>query len=73
MKIPAHIVPFWDSFIQTQAEDPTPRFFEACHFDDNDKAPTNSLCLFCLAPREQQPVSSGPLRRRRYHCQRLVT
>ena len=35
MKIPDPIQPFWQTFADTQALDPTPRFLEAFHFDDN--------------------------------------
>jgi len=48
MNIPAHVAPFWQSFVQTQAEDPTPRFFEAFHFDDNEPS-ANELALLVLA------------------------
>jgi uncharacterized protein YhfF len=48
MDIPAHIVPFWESFIKAQAEDPTPRFFEAFYFDDNEQS-ANELALLVLS------------------------
>jgi uncharacterized protein YhfF len=38
MDIPAHIASFWQAFVQSRAEDPTPRFFEAFHFDDNESS-----------------------------------
>ena len=33
LKIPPHIAHFWQSFVQSYAEDSTSRFFEAFHFD----------------------------------------
>ena len=48
MNIPTHIAPFWKSFVQVQAEDPTPRFFEAFHFDDNEPS-ANELAQLVLA------------------------
>jgi uncharacterized protein YhfF len=48
MDIPAHIAPFWESFIQAQAKDPTPRFFEAFHFDDNEQS-ANELALLVMS------------------------
>jgi uncharacterized protein YhfF len=36
VEIPAHILPFWKAFVQTQTADPTPRFYEAFHFGDNE-------------------------------------
>jgi uncharacterized protein YhfF len=34
--IPSRVLPFWKAFALTQAADPTARFFEAFHFDDNE-------------------------------------
>jgi uncharacterized protein YhfF len=48
MGIPAHIAPFWESFVQAQAENPTPRFFEAFHFDDNERS-ADELALLVLS------------------------
>ena len=48
MDIPARIFSFWQSFVQLQAEDPTPRFFEAFHFDDNERT-ADELALLVLA------------------------
>jgi len=48
MDIPAHIVRFWQSFVQAQVEDPTPRFFEAFHFDDNEQS-ADELALLVLS------------------------
>jgi len=36
MNVPVHIHAFWKSFVDSQKTDPTPRFFEAFHFDDNE-------------------------------------
>lgn len=36
MDIPSRVLPFWKAFALTQAADPTARFFEAFHFDDNE-------------------------------------
>jgi uncharacterized protein YhfF len=52
VNIPAHIAPFWQSFVRSQAEDPTPRFFEAFHFDDNEWS-ANDLAQLVLAGRKQ--------------------
>jgi len=52
LDIPAHIAPFWQSFVQSRAEDPTPRFFEAFHFDDNEKS-ANHLARLVLAGRKR--------------------
>ncbi len=48
MNIPAHIAPFWQSFVRTRTVDPTPRFFEAFHFDDNERS-ANALARLVLA------------------------
>jgi uncharacterized protein YhfF len=48
MKIPAHVASFWQSFAQTRAEDPTPRFFESFHFDDNQRS-ADELARLVLA------------------------
>ncbi len=52
MKIPSHIRLFWQAFAKTQALDPTPRFLEAFHFDDN--APSaDELAELVLAGRKR--------------------
>jgi uncharacterized protein YhfF len=38
MNVPAHFVPFWKSYVATQKTDPTPRFYEAFHFDDHESS-----------------------------------
>lgn len=48
MHIPAHVAPFWQSFVRARAVDPTPRFFEAFHFDDNERS-ANELARLVLA------------------------
>jgi uncharacterized protein YhfF len=52
LNIPAHIQPFWQSFVQSQAEDPTGRFFEAFHFDDNERS-ANELAQLVLTRRKR--------------------
>jgi len=48
LDIPNHIAPFWQSFVRSRAEGPTPRLFEAFHFDDNEKS-ANHLARLVLA------------------------
>jgi uncharacterized protein YhfF len=38
MDIPTNIAEFWRAFVKLHREDPTPRFFEAFHFDDNERS-----------------------------------
>jgi uncharacterized protein YhfF len=52
MTIPEAVRPFWSGFAATQAVDPTPRFFEAFHFDDNE-ASANALARLVLAGRKR--------------------
>lgn len=52
MNIPDHIVSFWRSFVQSQPVDPTDRFFEAFHFDDNE-ASANELAQLVLAGKKR--------------------
>jgi uncharacterized protein YhfF len=52
MSIPNHVAAFWQSFVQSRAEDPTPRFFEAFHFDDNERS-ANQLAQLVLAGRKR--------------------
>ena len=52
MNIPAHIAPFWQSFVQSQTQDPSSRFFEAFHFDDNE-ASANELARLVLDGRKR--------------------
>jgi uncharacterized protein YhfF len=52
MNIPAHVDAFWRSFAQTRAEDPAPLFFEAFHFDDNERS-ADELAQLVLAGRKR--------------------
>jgi uncharacterized protein YhfF len=52
MSIPDRIAPFWREFAATQAEDPTPRFLEVCHFDDNEPS-ANELAALVLRGRKR--------------------
>ncbi len=47
MNIPEHILRFWRSFASTRKVDPTPRFYEAFHFDDHE-ASANELADLVL-------------------------
>ena len=38
MNIPPHIAQYWQTYVESQSEDPTPHFFEAFHFDDNERS-----------------------------------
>jgi uncharacterized protein YhfF len=46
--IPAHILPFWGSFVRASVVDRTARFYEAFHFDDNEPS-ANDLALLVLS------------------------
>lgn len=48
MNIPAQYDQFWKDFAATCATDPTPRFLEAFHFDDNEPS-ANELAALVLA------------------------
>jgi len=48
VNIPPRILPFWNTFASTQSVDPTPRFFEAFHFDDNEPS-ANDLANLVLS------------------------
>jgi len=52
VSVPAHIAPFWASFVRTCAGDPTPRFYEAFYFDDNERS-ANELAHLVLAGRKR--------------------
>ena len=52
VRIPGHIVPFWQLFARSQPEDPTSRFFEAFHFDDNESS-ANELAQLVLAGKKR--------------------
>jgi len=47
MKLPDHVLPFWQAFANTQTHDPTPRFLEAFPFDDNEPS-ANELAELVL-------------------------
>jgi uncharacterized protein YhfF len=50
--IPARHLTFWSEFARTCDSDPTPRFLEAFHFDDNE-ADANELAALVLAGRKR--------------------
>jgi uncharacterized protein YhfF len=52
MEIPTRIRPYWQAFVATQPADPTPRFFEAFHFDDNPPS-ADELAALVLAGRKR--------------------
>jgi uncharacterized protein YhfF len=52
MNIPANLLDFWKAFAATQTADPTPRFLEAFHFDDNEPS-ANELAALVLAGTKQ--------------------
>ena len=52
MLVPAHVLPFWQKFVDAQSEDPTPRFYEAFHFDDNEPS-ANALAQLVLSGKKR--------------------
>ena len=56
MTIPALIAPFWQLFVRSQQEDPTPRFMEAFHFDDNEPS-ADELARLVLAGTKRATAS----------------
>lgn len=52
MDLPAHLQAYWQAFAANWPEDPTPRFFEAFHFDDNEPS-ANELAQLVLAGRKR--------------------
>jgi uncharacterized protein YhfF len=56
MQIPEHIAAFWREFAATQQADPTPRFYEAFFFDDNE-ASANALAQLALSGRKRATAS----------------
>ncbi len=52
MNIPDHIAAFWHAFAASRTEDPTPRFFEAFHFDDNERS-ADELATLVVAGRKR--------------------
>lgn len=47
MNVPTRCQRIWQAFSTTQSEDPTPRFLEAFHFDDNEPS-ANELAALVL-------------------------
>lgn len=52
MDIPPQLRSFWQHFAATRATDPTPRFLEAFHFDDNEPS-ANELAALVLAGKKR--------------------
>ena len=52
MSIPARHLEFWKAFARTRAMDPTPRFLEAFHFDDNEPS-ANQLAALVASGRKR--------------------
>jgi uncharacterized protein YhfF len=52
MNIPAQHLDFWQAFARTRPSDPTPRFLEAFHFDDNQPS-ADALAALVLAGRKR--------------------
>lgn len=52
MTVPPRYGPFWDAFRATRADDPTPRFLEAFHFDDNEPS-ADELARLVVAGRKR--------------------
>jgi uncharacterized protein YhfF len=48
MSIPDRYQPFWQEFARSRGGDPTPRFLEAFHFDDNEPS-ANELAGLVLS------------------------
>ena len=52
MQVPPRYREFWQAFAATRASDPTARFLEAFHFDDNEPS-ANELSRLVLAGRKR--------------------
>jgi uncharacterized protein YhfF len=52
VSVPARHLPFWNAFAATRSSDPTPRFLESFHFDDNEPT-ANELAALVLAGRKR--------------------
>jgi uncharacterized protein YhfF len=52
MEVPTRHLHFWQSFAVTRPTDPTPRFLEAFHFDDNQPS-ADELAALVLAGRKR--------------------
>lgn len=48
MNVPSHVAKFWSDFQQTLNEDASDRFYEAFHFDDNERS-ANALVELVLS------------------------
>ncbi len=68
MDVPARHREFWKAFAGTQVADPTPRFLEAFHFDDNE---TSANELAGLVVRGQKRATAALLWRHEYDNRRL--
>jgi uncharacterized protein YhfF len=52
LSVPDRYQAFWASFARTRTADPTPRFLEAFHFDDNEPS-ANELAALVLGGRKR--------------------
>jgi uncharacterized protein YhfF len=52
MQVPACHLAYWADFTRTRATDPSPRFSDAFHFDDNEPS-ANELAALVLAGRKR--------------------
>lgn len=48
MTVPVAIQPFWNAFLAVHGRDATPLFYEAFHFDDNERS-ANELAALVLS------------------------
>jgi len=48
MSVPLSVRPYWDEFARSIGHDPADRFYEAFHFDDNERS-ANALARLVLA------------------------
>jgi uncharacterized protein YhfF len=56
MTVPDRCATFWRAFARTRSVDPTPRFLEAFHFDDN-ASDADALVALVLAGRKRATAS----------------
>jgi uncharacterized protein YhfF len=56
--VPQRYREFWEAFAQSQDVDPTPRFVEAFHFDDNERS-ANELAALVVIGRKQATAALG--------------
>lgn len=52
MSVPQRYAAFWSAFAATRPKDPTPRFLEVFHFDDNEPS-ANELATLVLRKRKR--------------------